>query len=296
MYGYVRPVKGELKVSEFERFQAVYCALCHALARRHGFLCRFLVNYDFTFLAMLLAEEKEPPAVCRRRCPAHPLRRTPCLGDCSGLERAADMTVILGWWKLADGAEDKGFPASWGCKAACLVLKRAYRRAAASEPGFAAAVEERLRQLQLLERSECDSVDATADKFALILRAIADGESAQTRRRVLGELLYHLGRIIYILDAADDLERDTRSGDYNPLSRRFVLRDGKLSPEDERTLRLSLQHSHNAISAAFGLIEPNAYHGILSNTVYLGLPAAAQAVFAGTWRASAKIQRERSRL
>ena len=36
MYGYVRPVKGELKISEFERFRGVYCGLCHELARRYG--------------------------------------------------------------------------------------------------------------------------------------------------------------------------------------------------------------------------------------------------------------------
>ena len=108
MYGYVRPVKGELKVSEYERYNAVYCGLCHELGRRYGPASRFLVNYDFAFLAMLLADKTDSPT-CSRRCIAHPLRRRACLASCPGLETAADQTVILAWWKLRDGAEDKGF-------------------------------------------------------------------------------------------------------------------------------------------------------------------------------------------
>ncbi len=295
MYGYVRPVKGELKVSEFERFRGVYCGLCHELARRYGFAARFLVNYDFTFLAMLLAMPG-PERTCPRRCAAHPLRKTVCLESCESLSLAADMTVILGWWKLADGAEDKSFPASWGCKAACGVLKRAYKKAAARQPALAAETEKNLRALQMLERANCPSVDEPADKFALILRAVGAAAGNEQKGRVLAELLYHLGRIVYILDAADDLAEDIRSDSYNPLRYRFEPVEGKLAPEDERTLRASLQLSHNALAGAYALLSENIYAGILSNTIYLGLPAAAQAVFAGQWKTKTRIKRERSEL
>ncbi len=292
MYGYVRPVKGELKVSEFERFQGVYCGLCHELARRYGFCSRFLVNYDFTFLAMLLAGD-EQPCTCPRRCPAHPFRQTVCLERSESLQTAADMTVILGWWKLADGAEDKSFPTSFAYKLACAALKGAYKKAAARQPDFAAAVEQQLAALRKLEKERCASLDEAADKFACILRTIGQGRRTEEEKRVTGQLLYHLGRIIYILDAADDLAEDIKSGAYNPLYGRFTPVDGKLSSEDERTLRTSLQLSHNALVSAYVLMEENAYSGILSNIVYLGLPAATQAVFAGTWNASAKLHRER---
>ena len=54
MFGYVRPNRDELKVRELRDYEALYCGLCHALGRRHGFFARFFLNYDFTFLAMLL--------------------------------------------------------------------------------------------------------------------------------------------------------------------------------------------------------------------------------------------------
>lgn len=295
MYGYVRPVKGELKVSEFERFRGVYCGLCHELAGRYGFWSRFLVNYDFTFLAMLLAGP-EQERTCPKRCPAHPLRPTECLVESGSLRQAADMTVVLGWWKLADGAADGHGLKALGCKIACLVLKRAYRRAEERQPAFAGAVEEDLRQLHTLEQERCQSLDQAADRFASILRSIGDSQATDDRRRITGELLYHLGRIIYILDAVDDLSEDLASGAYNPLRYRFQLVGGRLSAEDERTLRAGMQLSHNAISGAFALLEENPYSGILTNIIYLGLPAAAQAVFAGKWNAGAKLKRERSSL
>ncbi len=293
MYGYVRPVKGELKISEFERFRGVYCGLCHELARRYGFLSRFLVNYDFTFLAMLLADEG-PAKTCPRRCPSHPFRRTECLESSQSLQTAADMTVVLGWWKLADGTADGRLPARLGCGLACRALKRAYGRAAARQPDFAAAAEENLRALQKLEKEKCPSLDAAADKFARLLRSIASGVEDLARRRAAGELLYHLGRIIYILDAADDLAEDIKTDGYNPLRYRFQPVDGKLSDEDEKVLRTGMQHSHNALVSAYVLMGENVYAGILSNIIYLGLPAATQAVFAGTWNTSAKIHRKRS--
>lgn len=295
MYGYVRPVKGEMKISEFERFRGVYCGLCHELSRRYGPLSRFLVNYDFTFLAMLLAGPDDTKT-CPRRCAAHPIKATDCLMACASLETAADMTVILGWWKMADGAQDGHGPRAAGYKAACRALKGACDKAAARQPAFAAAVEENLRGLRKLESERCPNLDQAADRFASILRSIGAGERAPERQRITGELLYHLGRIIYILDAVDDLAEDMRTGDYNPLRYRFALAEGRLTPEQERELRTGLQLSHNAISGAYALMESNPYAGILTNIIYLGLPAATQAVFAGTWNAGAKLKRERSSL
>ena len=53
MFGYIKPVKAELKVKEWEAYQGIYCGLCKQLAKRYGFFARMTLNYDFVFLAML---------------------------------------------------------------------------------------------------------------------------------------------------------------------------------------------------------------------------------------------------
>lgn len=285
MYGYVRPLRDELKVREYEQFRGVYCGLCHTLKKRYGPLFRFAVNYDLTFLAMLMAGGEEPH-VCQKRCPYHPLRRTACPEAYPAMEAAADMTVILAYWKMRDGARDKGFFGAAGCSLLAAAIAPAYKKAAAVQPAFAAAAEREIAALARLEEEKTACLDAAADTFAKLLASASAGAETQARRDILYELLYHLGRIVYVLDAADDLAEDERSGAYNPLRYRFTLRDGKLSEEDEAALRLSLTHSHDRLCAAYHLLDKIPYSGILDNTIYYGLPAAAQAVFAGTWRAS----------
>ena len=44
MFGYVRPLREELKVRDLNLWQQDYCGLCHCLGKRHGFVARFLLN------------------------------------------------------------------------------------------------------------------------------------------------------------------------------------------------------------------------------------------------------------
>lgn len=54
MFGYVRPVLDRLDKEQRETYQSAYCGLCHALGERHGWLARLTLQYDFTFLAIVL--------------------------------------------------------------------------------------------------------------------------------------------------------------------------------------------------------------------------------------------------
>lgn len=76
-----------------------------------------------------------------------------------------------------------------------------------------------------------------ADAFAALLAGAAEEEPDPVRRRVLEQLLYHLGRWIYLVDAADDLKKDVKSGSYNPLVYRFHAECGTLTAEDRRPCR-----------------------------------------------------------
>ncbi|NLT39458.1 MAG: hypothetical protein GXX89_03220, partial [Clostridiales bacterium] len=68
MFGYVRPLKGELKVREYEMYQAAYCGLCAAMKRRYGGISTLLLNYDLTFLAVLLLSLSAHPGYVDKRC------------------------------------------------------------------------------------------------------------------------------------------------------------------------------------------------------------------------------------
>lgn len=292
MYGYVRPLKGELKVSEYEAYHSLYCALCRALSRRGGFAARFVVNYDFTFLAMLLSHEGAIRCETMR-CPARLGGKRPCVCADASLEQAADESLILAWWKLADSIADSSFFKSLPYRAVRALLRPAYRKAARSQPAFAGLVQKSLEELAALESENCGSLDAVADKFAVILRAAAGAEPDEKRRRALGALLYQLGRFVYILDAADDFEDDRKHKSYNPLISRFG--DRALTEPDKQTLREILCQTQNSIAAAYALLEPNAWQTVISNVIYYGLPWASESVLDGSWNRKKQDRRAHER-
>jgi hypothetical protein len=123
-----------------------------------------------------------------------------------------------------------------------------------------------------------------ADKFARITAALAADVEAADKKRPLEQVLYHTGRLIYILDAYDDLAEDIDKGRYNPLETRFKLEGGRLTGEDAEALKTTLQHSSHMIGAAYELLPENIWTSITRNIIYLGMPEAVNRVFNGTWR------------
>ncbi len=283
MFGYVTPELPELKVREYQRFRALYCGLCHELGRRYGLRGRMILNYDFVFLAALLSGGEETCAYCMRRCPVHPLRRRCVCAASPALGAAADMSVILTYRKLEDGAEDSRGLKRLGYRLAGAFLRRAYQKAASARPAFDGTVRRELAALYELEKAGCESLDATADKFAALLASAAE-EAGEDARRPLHELLYHVGRIVYIADAWADLGEDFRKGEYNPVAARFALTDGRPTEEAREAVLATLMGSDRLAAAAFELLPAGYWTPVTENIVYLGIPKMIREVLDGTYR------------
>lgn len=287
MFGYVKPPMNLLGQEEQDRFRRIYCGLCHTLSRRYGIRARFLLNFDFTFLAILLSEGTDSCKLCGR-CPVHPVRRQPYAAGSPALDLAADESVILAYWQLRDGAQDHG-----GTKGAAYGLLSGaiagpYKRAAARRPGFDAHTRKQLEALSRLEQENCDSMDRAADAFAQLLSGAAGEVDDPVRRRVLEQMLYHLGRWIYLVDAADDLKEDAASGNYNPVALRYGLKNGVWTPEARQDFGATLDHSIHMIATAFELWDFGDWKPLLEGTIYNSFFAVGKAVLDGTYRRMAR--------
>ena len=276
----MRPALDKLDEENRDRFQAAYCGLCHTLGRRYGFTARLFLNYDLTFLAMLLGHRC---GSSDRHCVVHPIRKRPCACESEALDTAADLSVILLWWQLQDGIADHGFFRGLKYRAASLLLRRAYRKASVRQPSFDENTRLRLDELSRLERENCPAVDPPADCFARLLAHASESEPDPTRRLVLAQLLYHLGRWIYLVDAADDLKKDLRQGNYNPVALRFSHAEGVLTEESREELGRTLDQSVRMMAAAFELADFGEYEKVIESTVYAGLYLVGAAVLNGTF-------------
>lgn len=280
MFGYVRPALGRLEEGQREAYQGAYCGLCHALGERHGLLARFTLQYDFAFLAILLTAAAGGGGQCARRCPAHPFRRPRVCVAGGRMDAAADQSMILVWHKLSDDVDDHGFFAGLPYRIARRLFRRAYHRAALTQQLFDGQVREGLACLRELERSSSAQLDRAADAFARILASAAQAVPEEGARRALSQLLYHLGRWVYLMDAWDDLDDDRKRGRYNPLDARF---QGQ-ARENRAYLDTTATHSLRLAGGAAGLLELGEWTPIVENVLWLGLPAVQSAVLDGRWK------------
>ncbi len=273
-----------LSEEEKSRFSAIYCGLCRTLGIRYGLRARFILNYDFTFLALLLSEPTAPQCL-HGGCIAHPFRGRDFYEPNEALELAADCSVILAWWQLRDGVHDHGFFGGVKYRSGAAALASAYQKAKQYRPAFDRSTRELLDKLHALEASRCASMDEVADTFAQLLQGISQEVTDPIKARVLSQMLYHLGRWIYLVDAIDDLADDVRTGSYNPLRYRFALTDSALPQEAKRELILSLDHSIRLMATAFELWDFGDWNGIIRSVVYEGLFCVGKAVLEGTFHA-----------
>ena len=292
MFGYVRPPLEILPQEEADRFRRAYCGLCHTLGERYGPAARMILNYDFTYLAILLSDPEEA-APCRRRCVSSPVRLRAYQPATAALGLAADESVILAYWQLRDGVEDHAWASGLKYRAGARLLESAYKRAAALRPEFDQAVRRQLQLLSALEQAKDPSMDRAADSFAILLSSAAKELMDPVRKRIMEQILYHLGRWIYLIDGADDLKKDAESGNYNPVALRYGLTDGTWTPESRRDFATTLDHSIHQMAAAFELWDFGVWTPVLQSTFYGGLFQVGKAVLDGRFhRPSRKNIRE----
>ena len=95
MFGYVTIRKDDLKVKDYNKYQAYYCGLCQNIKEAYGKKGQATLTFDMTFLSILLTglyecETKEEEHYCL----LHPGEKHKCLRN-KYTKYCADMNVLL---------------------------------------------------------------------------------------------------------------------------------------------------------------------------------------------------------
>ena len=272
MFGYVKPVIADLLVKEHEFYRATYCGICRSMKKHTGALSNVTLSYDSVFLA-LVRMAYIPELQCKtelRRCIAHPAKRRPMLAENEAIEYTARAFAILTHYKTLDDLSDEKPIKRAAIAAVRPITARASRLAGLSE--LEAIVKDRLARITALEKAKCNSVDEPAGLFGELLGEIFSYGLEGEARLVSYECGLHLGRFIYAADAAEDYDKDVRSGSYNP----YVLAYGgaPLTAENKQSIKTGLVLECSRIEAAVNLMpfEGKAtVENIIKNIIYLGL-------------------------
>jgi len=219
MFGYVTPCVMELKVKDYEKFRAYYCGLCISIKKNFGNIPRISLNYDMTFLAVLLDGLSDSKCTFNKNhCIVHPLKKRLMIHNNECLDYASFCNVILAYYKLLDDVQDDN---SLKSKLFSRILNRYIHKSNYTYlNNIAHNVKNKLYELNNIESNPKNkSLDEISHVFAdltgfIISYYYKDSEFSET----LYWLGYNIGKWIYIIDAWDDLEKDMQSNKFNPIN------------------------------------------------------------------------------
>lgn len=213
MFGYVVADMDRLTEEQKTIYRSYYCGLCRSLKKQFGNFGRLTLNYDMTFMVLLLADLRDPEtAVHTGRCMVHP-RKEKMMAENEIIDYGAAMNILLAYYNLLDDWQDEQKPAA---KTAANRLKRFIPAIEEQYPRQARAVREQLELLSREEQTAPRDLDTAANLSGKML-----GQLFVYEKDFWAEDLYRfgeaLGRFVYWMDAYEDLSKDRKKGRYNPM-------------------------------------------------------------------------------
>ena len=182
------------------------------------------------------------------------------LSGCDIYKLSSTITVILAYFKLVDNIHDSRF-----VKRILLYLIYPYfafikNKAKKKYPDIFSIVEDGMTAQFKVEKCEKSSLDLSAHNTANILgKLFSYNEQDENGSYNFG---YHLGRVVYFLDAFDDYSDDMKAASFNPFRNcEHLINDAS------QTINLSISELANILNQQ----ELYDFKPIIENVIYDGL-------------------------
>lgn len=262
MFGYVKVNKMDLTFREYEHYRGYYCGLCKYLKDNHGEISRLSLNYDITFLILVLTSVYRPKSsVIEEGCIVNPFKKKKKITN-EITEYAASMNVLLTYYKLEDNLRDDNGIKD---KLAYSIYKKKLKLAYEKYPKKADTIKAQLDNLYKLEKENNTNIDMVSNTFGNLMAEIfayKEDEFEYDLRRIG----FNVGKYIYILDAYEDLEKDYKKGRYNPFIE-YINKKDELKTRVDKLISMSLGMLSNSIDN----LDIKINRGIIENIVYSGV-------------------------
>ncbi len=269
MFGYITPVKSELRPQDFVLYRAFYCGICVEIGKQFGALPRYTTTYDITFLSVLTHDiTHQEVEFFEGRCIGNPFTKKVMVKRNDLLTRLASANILLSYYKICDDILDGG---SIKGRIAKTAFSKAYKKAKEILPTVDKIIASRYEELRALEKAKESSIDRVSHSFASLLREVASEVTGKTDENFLG-LCYNIGKFVYLIDALDDIDEDSKSGNYNPflIDREFNNRM-QFFETNRDEISFILAGVVNRATECFNKMQFEQSYTLLKNIVYSGL-------------------------
>lgn len=278
MFGYILPLKEELKVADYESLKYYYCGLCRNIKKRLGAIPRLGLSYDSTFFSIFLdGISKDTTKKESFLCIKHPLEKKICICENEALNYATDINIALMYYKaLDDNLDNKNIKTVTISK----ILKSYENKI--SNKFLDTIIGDNLNLLHSYEnKKNFNSLDEICHPFSHIIGEILKNSPFElnndnlTIRNTLYNFGYLLGKWIYLMDALDDLEKDIKETNFNPIYE--IYKNNSTNYEElinnmSIPIENSILLSGSSCSELLCKLPIKKNYSLLENIIKLGLP------------------------
>lgn len=280
MLGYVKAFKPEMKMKDYELYRGIYCSLCRALGRNYSPIAQLFLSYDFAFAAVLrLASAENGCSFVGKRCPYNPAKKCMICQSREELDFCSHAVIITVFYKILDNMHDGGFKSKLIAYLLYPIIFLMHKKAKRLAPDIDRIISESMKIQSETEKKKDVCIDEaahpSADALGKIFSFGFDGE----RKNSLYTLGYMVGRYVYILDAADDLEDDLKDGSFNPFRAEYSeIENENIRTEFAQRVTGMLNLTQSNALDALDSVEKKRFEDILENIVLEGLTFSAEKV------------------
>lgn len=262
MFGYVKINKMDLTFREYEHYRGYYCGLCKCLKDNHGEISRLSLNYDITFLVLILTSVYRPKStIIEEGCITNPFKKKKKIIN-EITEYAASMNVLLAYYKLEDNLKDDN---KLKDKVAYTMYKGKLKSAYEKYPKKAEFIKEQLEILYNLEKAKNTNIDLVSNTFGNLMSEIFAYKQDENENE-LRRIGFNIGKYIYLLDAYEDLDKDYNNGSYNPFID-YIDKKEELKLRVDKLISMSL----GMVGKGIENLNLKMNTSIIENIVYSGV-------------------------
>jgi len=240
MFGYIKlDTDAPKKCKDY--FTRHYCFLCRSLSKHFGLLARLVVSFDVTFFQILFSESMYLSDVGRVRCWTLNPKQKERLND-DFAKKTAALNLILAAGNLDDKVNDGDH---WYARLLRAFFGPVFKKAQRTYPEMWQTVKKGHALMSSLEKENAP-IEAIECCFADFIESIARENFGIDDEARLSYLRY-VAKMLYYMDALDDLDRDIRQKSYHGLSdyqskEKYILQSYTAFGEHVRALRNELMY------------------------------------------------------
>ena len=304
MYGFIKPDQSQLSKEDKSAYKKAYCGQCATLQEIFGYHYRTLVSYDAAFFGLLIsAQQNKPDKTEKQWCAIFP--KKPAIYSTKQLPQifSACIANLILSIKLSDAVlEKKSFIKNLSIKLCSSKFKKAKEILKSLQFPIYLLNDtlERQQKIETLDKQEIETyAEPSACFIAEIFRFTAVTTGNTKNEKLLYQIGYHTGKIIYLIDSCIDIIDDVEKKKFNALIASYQTDEDikvqiencntnssdfycdKKNPAQQALLKKSQTEpvkiiiaSLTSIKTLLKEVEFTKHHDLIQNILLNGFPAA----------------------